>query len=599
MTLGEEVGPMTRGSWIAALLAAALLAATAAQEATAAVREVPASTKAVTLAEEEKKVAFAREQELKLEPIASRTEDALLVAGGELHTDRTRLADTISQRQKWRAASAATQRLISKAQKERAHAALEVSDDEATLRRATQLVEAARRENELEVKHRARSEMDEGRGIAMQRPSGVLLADSKTLNSQSNMVLQHSKSTQAKALAALDLKMAQQLADRASSGMVAAKGYFTEAIGERKKATAAAEKAAADTVDAATVSLTMAHDSGLLHTIEDGEKQGPKALQDIVATDARQVDEAEGKLGAARETLSEGQTRARKLSAEVWQVQKKIDRLREELRVAQSQVLAAAKGHVAATQRLEKASAEVLSSSDAVSGMREEEMAKLKRELHDAQHAQLRASSHYERANEKMDSVNGERTMLQVKVEKLKLKLKQAQVERNKAMRAAHVSHTLVHKLERSLEEDGQSLKQARLKLAQRVGVHSIPPTDGTGASVKGPQETRGDSQPGKRGRDGYSALAASFLPRTHFDADRGNLHDALKADRGGVLSDRDSQDLHLALEHEKKEQRHIHRQQVDAVQSAKDEADSVAQAQEKVQQQLARVDRLEKSLDF
>ena len=226
-------------------------------------------------------------------------------------------------------------------------------------------------------------------------------------------------------------------------------------------------------------------------------------------------------------------------------------------------------------------------------------MARLKRGLHDAQHAQLRASSHYERANEKMDSVNGERTMLQVKVEKLKLKLKQAQVERNKAMRAAHVSHTLVHKLERSLEEDGQSLKLARLKLAQRVGVHSVPPTDGTGVSVKGPQETRGDSQPGKRGRDGYSALAASFLPRTHFDADRGNLHDALKADRGGVLSDRDSQDLHLALEHEKKEQRHIHRQQVDAVQSAKDEADSVAQAQEKVQQQLARVDRLEKSLDF
>ena len=181
--------------------------------------------------------------------------------------------------------------------------------------------------------------------------------------------------------------------------------------------------------------------------------------------------------------------------------------------------------------------------------------------------------------------------MLQVKVEKLKLKLKQAQVERNKAMRAAHVSHTLVHKLERSLEEDGQSLKLARLKLAQRVGVHSIPPRDGTGVSVKGPQETRGDSQPGKRGRDGYSALAASFLPRTHFDADRGNLHDALKADRGGVLSDRDSQDLHLALEHEKKEQRHIHRQQVDAVQSAKDEAESVAQAQEKVQQQLARVE--------
>jgi len=65
----------------------------------------------------------------------------------------------------------------------------------------------ARKQDDLEIRDRAKSEMEEGRGVAMQRPSGVLLSDSKKLNSQSNMVLHNSKSTQAKALAALDLKM--------------------------------------------------------------------------------------------------------------------------------------------------------------------------------------------------------------------------------------------------------------------------------------------------------------------------------------------------------------------------------------------------------
>lgn len=83
---------------------------------------------AATLAEEEKKAAFARELELKLTPAASRTEDALLMAGGELHTDETKLADTTAQQQKWRSAAAATQRLIKKAQKARAKAALKVSE---------------------------------------------------------------------------------------------------------------------------------------------------------------------------------------------------------------------------------------------------------------------------------------------------------------------------------------------------------------------------------------------------------------------------------------------------------------------------------------
>ena len=55
---------------------------------------------------------------------------------------------------------------------------------------------------------------------------------------------------------------------------------------------------------------------------------------------------------------------------------------------------------------------------------------KLAQELHDARHSQLRASSQYERASEKMEGVNGERTLLQVKVARLNLKLKEAQLQR-------------------------------------------------------------------------------------------------------------------------------------------------------------------------
>ena len=325
--------------WLAALLVAVVAtsveAQIAADPAPVNAALVPASTKAVTLAEEEKKAAFAREQQLKLTPLASRTEDALLMAGGELHTDRTKLGDAEARQQNWRSAEAATERLIKKAQQARANAALTVSNDEDTLKRAPQLVNEARQQDDLEISHRARSEMEEGRGIAMQRPSGVLLADSKKLNAQSNMVLEHSKSTQAKALAALDLKMAQQLADRASSGMVAAKSYFTKAIQERKEATAAAEAAAADTVNAASVSLTMAPNSPVLHHIENGEEQGPNALEDIVTADAQQVDHAEGQLGAARQNLASDQARVRTLSAEIWKVQEKINTVHTQLRAAQ------------------------------------------------------------------------------------------------------------------------------------------------------------------------------------------------------------------------------------------------------------------------
>ena len=53
---------------------------------------------------------------------------------------------------------------------------------------------------------------------------------------QSNLVLDQSHSAQAKALAALDLKLAQSLPARASRGMAQARSNFALAIADRKKA---------------------------------------------------------------------------------------------------------------------------------------------------------------------------------------------------------------------------------------------------------------------------------------------------------------------------------------------------------------------------
>jgi len=50
------------------------------------------------------------------------------MAGGELHTDRTKLTDTEAQQNKWRSAELDAGRLIQQAHKARAHAALLVSE---------------------------------------------------------------------------------------------------------------------------------------------------------------------------------------------------------------------------------------------------------------------------------------------------------------------------------------------------------------------------------------------------------------------------------------------------------------------------------------
>lgn len=110
---------------------------------------------------------------------------------------KAKIADTQARVEALRGKEADNAAAIRRGERQRASAALHVSNEQNTLRAATRLVDAAREAQQAEVQHRAASERDQGEGIATERPAGVLLAESKTLNRQSNTVLHQSHSTQA------------------------------------------------------------------------------------------------------------------------------------------------------------------------------------------------------------------------------------------------------------------------------------------------------------------------------------------------------------------------------------------------------------------
>jgi hypothetical protein len=242
-----------------------------------------------------------------------------------LQATKAKISDAQARVESLRSDEARNMQAIRHDQRERADAALKVSEEQNTLRAATRLVDAARAEQQAEIKHRAASEEDQGKGIATERPAGVLLAESKALNRQSNTVLHQSHSTQAKALAALDLKMAQGLADKASDGMTAAKKLFARAIAERKDAVAAAAASAKDIIHAAYKSEAENRDDASLRHVREGDTVGTAAEQAVIEADARAVDSAEKGLGQAKEALQTAQGDRARLASHLATVQDQVD----------------------------------------------------------------------------------------------------------------------------------------------------------------------------------------------------------------------------------------------------------------------------------
>jgi len=123
----------------------------------------------------------------------------------------------------------------------------------------------------------------------------------------------------------------------------------------------------------------------------------------------------------------------------------------------------------------------------------------------------------------------------------------------------------------------------ARLQLASKGLYSQSADSTASGHSERQQQQQQltgggGARERGARGRgDKYARLADSFMPKEHFDAHEG--------------------DLHAALAEQKQKQASVREEQQRAIMSAKQEADSVAEAQLNVQRQLDRVNRLEQSL--
>ncbi|KAJ1482316.1 hypothetical protein T484DRAFT_1747675 [Baffinella frigidus] len=124
--------------WLSIALLLAIAAAAAADD-------------APSLAQEEKTAAQAQEELLRLGPLASQTEDVLIMAGGKLQATKAKISDAQSRVETLRSEEASNAESIRKAQRTRADAALKVSDEQNTLRAATRLIDAARSEEQDEV----------------------------------------------------------------------------------------------------------------------------------------------------------------------------------------------------------------------------------------------------------------------------------------------------------------------------------------------------------------------------------------------------------------------------------------------------------------
>jgi len=511
-----------------------------------------------SLKSEEAEAAKAVQAMLKTSPLVSRTEDALIMAGGEVRSIQAQIADSQTRLKQLKTAFEGTDKSIHHFDKVREKDDLKLSDQQATLSRATDLVNKARKEGQDEVRDRMLSEANQQQGVAMERPAAVLLADSKKMDAQSNTVLQRSKSTQAKSLAALDLTMAQGLAEKASAGMKAAKVYFGRAIGEREDAVKAAGQAAKDVVDAASVSLAgnkEEEERRVLRKVVEGEEHGKKAMKDILTADSKAVDEAERELGQAKQEVSSSERFKKKLSDRMLEVQEHIDVLHRQFHAAQADVVAAAKAHVLASKKLEEATAANLRAQTQLDKMRKDEVDTLKRELKEAQGAQLESSSKFEEASRRLEGINGRRTALEVQISRLKLELQREKMKKEDEVNKAKTTDMLNKRLERTLEEEKVALKEAKIELAMKGRTLS--------------------DQKGKRGRG----------------EDR---HGAV--DRAEEEGEEEEPGYHSALAREMRRQKRMEEEQQVAVHSAHEEAANIAKAQAEVEKQLEQVNALQTS---
>jgi hypothetical protein len=392
-------------------------------------------------------------EELKDSPVVESTEDTYVAARSRVSSLKATLSSSKQDAQKLTIEEADDNAEVKAALLARKRSALHLSDKENVAKEAEQLQHTAHELENQALRDKENSEKDEAEGVAIQQPAAALLKDSKKLNDQSNLVLDQSHSSQAKALAALDLNLAQSLATRASEGMKQAKNYFSQAIDERKRAVAADQAASHDIIDAAKDSLKVNHEvPGLLHVLH-GQETGDVAARDVVNADIDAIKKAENRLGQDREAVKEAYSRRSTTIQQVQLAKQQADTLRKELVAAEKSVVQAAKAHLLATKRYNEAAAARKQAEDKVDNLEEKERERLEDMLKAAEQAKDDASNKYKDATSRVDSLSGKQTLLQMQVARLKLQLKEAQMQRESLKEKSEKQRDQISSLQTHLDE--------------------------------------------------------------------------------------------------------------------------------------------------
>jgi len=530
------------------------------------------------LTEVEDAAAQAEQAMLKNGPAADKASDDYTAARMRLTTLRTRLRDNTDIRKKLALVEKRREAKVSEAELDRKSATKNVASEQNTLREAQKLAKQARHMERLSREERADSEKAEAQGLALQHPAAALLKDSQRLNDQSNLVLDQSHSAQAKALAALDLKLAQSLAARASQGMAEARNDFATAITDRRKAVADDTDSAHLVSKDAQLSLkTNNEQPALLHVLH-GQLTGGEALGAVVNTDTKGLMNAEESLGVVRDGLIDEKKSVADVDTQIAVLTYQATALRGEVRAAEKEVLGAARNHVNALKSYKEATAKALSSQTQLNSLRQDDMKTLREQRQAAKSAQADSSQRYDKALAKIAKLDGHQTVLKVQIARLRLQLKEAEMQRREARDKASREQDTINNMQAQLDKEDADLNEARLSMAD---TH-------LGASDSGATSIA------SQGR--VHALAAAALDAAE-PARRHSRRGAARGRAADDASDSGNSRMRETLDQQRRDDERLSEEEAHAHRRARSEEAKLRAAQEQVANQLAKVTNLEGSM--
>jgi len=513
--------------------------------------------------EVEKEAKKEEQRMVTTEPVSAKTEDAYIAARTHLASLRREVADDTERKEQLQREEKARVNQVTDARAARKTAALRVSEEANTLARANQLAAQARMLKAKSRTEREASEKREAQGIALQQPAAALLHDSQKLNDQSNLVLDQSHSAQAKALAALDLKLAQNLAGRASEGMAKAKGFFSQAIAERKAAVHDGQAAAERTIAAAQVSLKQNSEIPALMHVLHGQQTGGKALAAVTDADTRALETAESGFGAAKARVVDDVRGETDVAHELFALSERAVVLRKEVHAAQDTVVDAAKAHLRAAQAYRDATEASVRAQTQADTLRQHEVADLRDKLEAARTAKDDAATKYTGAVAKVSKLTGHQTVLQVQVARLRLQLKEANMQRDDERSKAQREQETINSMQAELDKEDSDLNEARLHLAdQHMGLMS---RDGGARRDGGRQE---------------------------------GAHDAAARAEADVAKAADPSDVRGELERQRRRDERLRSAEAGAHRRAQEEEEKLRAAQREVERQMKKVTGLEGSFE-